>query len=82
MEEIILFLGESKLNSSWRWMNTDTLNRKIIHVVEFIGEKVVCESTWVFKSDTRFSLIKKNTVEIWIQIWWDESKEEIKYRLK
>lgn len=40
-------------------MNTDTLNRKIIHVVEFIGEKVVCENTWVFKSDTRFSLIKK-----------------------
>ena len=30
-------------------MNTDTLNRKSIHVVEFIGEKAVCESIWVFK---------------------------------
>lgn len=46
MEEIILFLGESKQNISWRRMNT---YRKSIHVVEFIGEKAVCESTWVFK---------------------------------
>lgn len=61
MEEIILFLGESKQNSSWRWMNT---YRKITHVVEIIGEKAVCESTWIFKSVILDSLWLKKTAEI------------------
>lgn len=49
VEEIILFLGISKQDDSWRWMNTNAWNRKSIHIVEFTGEKTECENVWAFK---------------------------------
>ena len=47
-------------------IHPDTLNMKSIHVVEFIGEKAVCESTWVFKWVILDSLWlkKKKTAEL------------------